>query len=97
MLFLPPSSASYNLTATTDKEEDSERKASTSPDTMQSNADWAVEEEHTHAKWKAVLGTSGEIDRHEKMGLGIDGERRGGLSTDSRCKGNLQSDGCLGV
>lgn len=68
MLFLPPSSASYNLTATTDKEEDSERKASTSPDTMQSNADWAVEEEHTHAKWKAVLGTSGEIDRHEKMG-----------------------------
>lgn len=95
MVFLPPSAASNNVAATTDKEEDLERMPSVSPDTVQSNTEWAVEGDYVHAKWEAMVGTSEERDGHENKW----GEKQRGLSTDSHCKGNLQkcccTSGCL--
>lgn len=68
MVFLPPSAACDNLTATTDEEADSERTSSTSSDTGQGNADWAVDGDDVHAQWEAVVGTSGEIDGERSRG-----------------------------
>lgn len=90
MVFLPPSAACNNLTATTDKEADSERTSSTSSDIGQGNTDWAVDGDNVHAQWEAVVGTLGKIDRHENRW----GEKQRGLSADSHCKGNHQGYCC---
>lgn len=94
MVFLPPSAACNNLTATTHEEADSERTSSTSSGTGQGNTDWAVDGDDMHAQREAMVGTSGEIDGHENRW----GEKQRGLSADSHCKGNLQGCCCaLGV
>lgn len=80
MVFLPPSAAYNNLTATTHERADSGRTSSTSSGTGQGNTDWAVDGEDVHAQREAVVGTSGEIDGHENRW----GEKQRGLSTDSK-------------